>query len=295
MEKTEVIISNDGKDVNENSFTILRVLGKGYFGKVFLAEMKENQKLYALKVISKLKIVKKNFFKNLKNEKKILENIKNPFVVQLDYCFSNPYYVFFAMQFKQGGELYYHLRKQKRFDENVCRFYACQLLEGLIYLHSQSIMYRDMKPENILLDKDGNCCLVDFGISKILKEGQKAKSFVGTPEYVSPEIILQKGHDRSTDIWCFGILLYEMVYGIPPFYNQNQAIMLKLITTIHPTFPQLIDVSQELKDLIGRCLQKNPKQRIGYESISEIKQHPWFEGVSWEDVYNLRIQPPIKP
>lgn len=119
-----------------------------------------------------------------------MQKVNNPFVVNLEFCFANNTYVFFAMKFKQGGELYYHLRKTTRFNEKVAKFYAAQIISGLAYLHKQNIMYRDMNPENILLDEIGNCCLADFGISKVLEEGQSTKSFVGTPEYVAPEIIL---------------------------------------------------------------------------------------------------------
>ena len=250
IKNTEIIISSDGQKVNENSFDILRTLGKGYFGRVFLVEKKDDKKLYAVKVISKLDIIKRNFFDNLKNEKRIMEKIDNPFVVKMEYCFTSPSYIFFAMQFKQGGEVYHHLRKCTRFSEETARFYACQIISGLEYLHSHNIMYRDMKPENILLDEKGNACLADFGISKVLEVHESTKSFVGTPEYVSPEIVLQKGHNKMVDIWCFGILLYEMVYGLPPFYNKNQNVMLNWVVKLDPTFPKMIKISEELKDLI---------------------------------------------
>lgn len=245
-----MLISTDGSKVNENSFEILKMLGKGFFGRVLLVEKKDNHQLYALKVISKMDIIKRNFFDNLKSEKKIMEQIKYPFVLNLDYCFSSPSFVFFAMKFQQGGELYHHLRKLLRFSEPVARFYACQILCGLIYLHSHNIAYRDMKPENILLDENGNCCLADFGISKIMEPASTTKSFIGTPEYVAPEVVLQKGHNKTVDIWCFGILLYEMVVGLPPFYSKNQNTMLNWIVHAEPVFPKLVPVSDELQDLI---------------------------------------------
>lgn len=252
IKNTEIILTRDGQKINENSFEILRTLGKGYFGRVFLVEKKDDKKLYAIKVISKLDIIKRNFFENLKNEKKIMEQISNPFVVKMEYCFTSPSYVFFAMQFKQGGELYHHLRKSTRFSEDTARFYACQIISGLEYLHSLNIMYRDMKPENILIDENGNACLADFGISKILDIHETTKSFVGTPEYVAPEIVLQKGHNKAVDIWCFGILLYEMVYGLPPFYNKNQNVMLNWVVKLDPTFPKMIKISEDLQDLISQ-------------------------------------------
>ena len=255
INNTEVIISQDNAKITENSFEILKTIGKGYFGRVFLVEKKDTQQLYALKVISKLDIIKRNFFENLKNEKKIMESIKNPFVVNLDYCFSSPSYVFFAMKFKQGGELYHHLRKMLRFPEKTAKFYACQILSGLVYLHSMDVVHRDLKPENILIDEKGNACLADFGISKVLDPNTTTKSFVGTPEYVAPEVVLQKGHNKSVDVWCYGILLYEMVYGLPPFYNKNKNTMLNWIVKAEPTFPKMVEISDQLQNLIRQvCL-----------------------------------------
>ena len=250
VEKTEIIISRDYVGVNQDSFDVITSIGKGHFGRVFLVEKKDTKKLYALKVISKMDIIKRNFFENLKNEKEIMEKIDCNFLVNMEYCFSSPSYVFFAMKFKQGGELYSHLRKQIRFEENTVRFYAAQIISGLMYLHSHNIVYRDMKPENILLDEKGNACLADFGISRMLSVNELAKSFVGTPEYIAPEIILNKGYTKSVDIWCFGILLYEMAYGIPPFFNNNQNVMLNWIIKMNPIFPKELPISIELQDLI---------------------------------------------
>ena len=252
IEKTEVVITKNNEEINEDSFEILKTLGKGFFGSVFLAQKKDTKELFALKVISKADIIKKKFLDNIKNEKEILLKINHPFVVKMEYCFASPTYIFFAMAFKQGGELYRHLKKQQKFEEKVAKFYAAQIISGLSYLHKNNIMYRDMKPENILLDESGNVALADFGISKIIDKKELTKSFVGTPEYVAPEIILQKGHNKGVDIWCFGILLYEMVYGVPPFYNKNQNIMLNWIVTIDPFFPKIIQISDDMKDLIGQ-------------------------------------------
>ncbi len=247
-------MSYNGSVVHEGSFEIISNLGRGHFGKVFLVRKKDSKELFALKVISKLDIIKNKFFENLQSEKKILEKIKNPFVVELKYCFASPSHIYFGMKFYQGGELYHHMKKKKRFTEKETKFYAAQIICGLCYLHSLDILYRDLKPENILMDAKGNVALADFGISKYLKEDEKCTSFVGTPEYVAPEIVLEKGHDRSVDIWCYGILLYEMIYGLPPFYNKNQNVMLKWIVKMGPTFPQMIKISENLKDLISKVL-----------------------------------------
>lgn len=292
---TEMLITQTGENVNEDSFEMLKTLGKGYYGRVFLCEKKDNQKLYAVKVMSKLDIIKRNFFENLKNEKMILEKVNNRFVVNLEFCFTNPSYIFFVMEFKQGGELYHHLRQRTRFSEKITQFYGAQILLGLMYLHSLDIMYRDMKPENILLDEKGNAALADYGISKIIREGEKTKSFVGTPDYVAPEIILQKGHNKMVDVWCFGIILYEMIYGLPPFYNKQQNIMLNNIIKINPAFPKMIKISPELEDLISQCLQKDPTKRIGCGGLEEIMNHKFFESLDWEQMKQGKLDAPIQP
>lgn len=250
IDGTEVIIAPNDDLINENSFEILKLLGRGSYGKVFLVEKKDDKRLFALKVINKIDVINKNSFENLKNEKLIMERVKHPLVVNLEYCFASPSHVFFAMQFKEGGELYRHLRKNGTFTEDATRFYAAQILCALCYLHENNIMYRDMKPENVLLDKDGNACLVDFGISKVMNPKACTNSYVGTPDYVAPEILTQKGHNKAVDVWCFGILLYEMAIGHVPFYNKNQSLMLRSIIQSDLHFPVNFKHSPALKDLI---------------------------------------------
>ena len=250
--QTEVIFSTNNDVVNENSFEILKMLGRGSYGKVFLVEKKDNKHLFALKVINKIDVINKNSFENLKSEKIIMQKLKHNLVVNLEYCFASPSHVFFAMEFKEGGELYKHLRKVGIFSEDVAKFYASQILVALCYLHENNIMYRDMKPENIILDKDGNSCLVDFGISKVMNPKTSTHSYVGTPDYVAPEILTQKGHNKSVDVWCFGILLYEMLTGHVPFYNKSQSAMLRSIINSDLQFPQNYKGSANLKDLITK-------------------------------------------
>ena len=183
-----------------------------------------------------------------------MQKLKHNLVVNLDFCFASPSHVFFGMQFKEGGELYRHLRKTGTFTEEAAKFYACQILMALCYLHENDIMYRDMKPENILLDKEGNACLVDFGISKIMNQTTSTHSYVGTPDYVAPEILTQKGHNKSVDVWCFGILLFEMVSGHVPFFNKNQSLMLRSIIQSELKFPANFKHSSELRDLIAQVV-----------------------------------------
>lgn len=293
IKHTENYLNNE--KISEDDFDIIKLLGKGAFGKVFLAEKKGTNELFALKVISKSSVIKKNTFEYLKNEKIIMQSVNHPFVLKLEYFFSNPEYVFFALKFKTGGELYKYLSKQSRFNESVVKFYACQILLGLEYIHSLNIIYRDLKPENILLDENGNAVLADFGISKVINSENNTKSFVGTPDYVAPEVILQKGHNRMVDIWAYGILLYELAYGNPPFYNKSQEIMLGNILKNDIIFNSSVTVSKELKDLIIKCTNKDPSLRIGTESTGDIKYHPFFKDVNWNKVVSKDIKAPIKP
>lgn len=151
-----------------------------------------------------------------------------------------------------------------------------------------------MKPENILLDEHGNAALADFGVSKFVQDDQMTFSYVGTPEYVAPEIIYQKGHGKAVDVWCLGVLLYEMIYGLPPFYSKEQQMMLNQVLKLQPYFPSIIKISNELKLLIQQCLNKDPEKRfvLSWESV---KEHPWFSDVNWEDVQALRVPAPIQP
>jgi serum/glucocorticoid-regulated kinase 2 len=250
--KKEEIYRVETSVLGPQKFDYLKTVGKGYFGKVYLVESRNSKEIYAIKSINKYQIIQKNFYEYLKTERDILMKIKNPFVVNLEFCFATNSTVSFGMRFKQGGELYYHLRKSTRFSESTTKFYASQIIQGLIYLHSMNIVHRDLKPENILFDENGNACLADFGISKILGPNELTKSFIGTPEYVAPETILSNGHNKAVDIWAFGILLYEMVVGIPPFYNKDQNRMLKWITKLKPCFPKVIQISDDLTNLIKK-------------------------------------------
>ena len=193
------------------------------------------------------------------------------------------------MPFLSGGELFQHLRKFRTFDEDKVRFYGAQIALALEYLHSKGIVYRDLKPENILMDDKGYLRLADFGMAKKLKDDEKAMSFCGTPEYLAPEIITMEGHDKNADWWSFGILLFEMLCGLPPFYVENFDKMYDMIKGSPVKFPKRINLSEDAKDVIRKLLEKNPKKRLGSQSgIEEIKKHPFFKGVDWDNIRNKK-------
>ena len=199
------------------------------------------------------------------------------------------------MDFCPGGELFYHLHHLGRLTEDQSRFYISEILLGLEHLHSLDIIYRDLKPENILLDLDGHIKITDFGLSKEnIKPLDRSYSFCGSPEYMSPEMLQGQGHGRQLDFYSLGALLYEMLTGLPPYYDSNRSKLYQNILQEEISLPSYI--SKAGKDLLQELLHKNPDQRLGsYNGAYDIKIHPWFKGVSWTKVKDKKAIPPYRP
>ncbi len=226
----------------------------------------------------------------------------HPFLVGMSYVFQTEPKIFFVMRFVRGGELFMHLRNATRFPEERAKFYAAQVAIAIGHLHKKHIIYRDLKPENILMDEDGYICLTDFGLAKILNDNAQAFSFCGTPEYLAPEILNEKGHTFPVDWWALGILTYEMIVGFPPFYtgNSNNLKMYELIKKKPVYFPDptrhKIKMSEECKDFISKLLEKEPMNRLGSkEGIEEVLRHPFFADLNIDDLLGKRISAPFKP
>lgn len=197
------------------------------------------------------------------------------------------------MDFLNGGELFTHLRKCRKFDEGRAKFYAAEIVMALECLHKNKIIYRDLKPENILLDTQGHLKITDFGLSK--KGDKKTYTFCGTPEYLAPEIIKGSGHDKAVDWWSLGTLLYEMLCGRPPFYSKNRKEMFKLIVEQRPVMKD--NFSEDAADILMKLLHPTPSKRLGAgtSDADEIKSHPFFSEIDWDKLYNKQIEPPFRP
>lgn len=238
--------------VNLNDFNIEKVLGKGAFGKVFLVTKRDTGQVYAMKSLRKDMIEQRNQKVHTKTEREILGEVNCPFIVQLRFAFQTPDKLYMVMDFVNGGELFFHLRRCTKFSEDRTQIYAAEILLALEYLHSQGIIYRDLKPENVLLDSEGHVKLTDFGLSKKFFTGEKkAYSFCGTPEYLAPEILKGIGHDQAVDFWSFGALVYEMLAGAPPFYSRNRDVMFRNMLTKPAEMkshfsPQAVDLLRNL-------------------------------------------------
>jgi len=286
----------DIKKVTLNDFKILKVIGRGTFGKVCLVQYKLTKKYYAMKIMRKNVILENGQVTNTLLEKNILQNLNYQFLVGMDFCFQTQERIYFVMNFIRGGELFKHLTNCKFFPEEKAKFYSAIIGLALEYLHTHGIVYRDIKPDNILIDEDGYLKLADFGMSKMLKDQERAFSLCGTPEYFAPEIITQEGHNKAADWWSYGILLYEMLYGVSPFYSKNTEKMFDLITKSDLKFPKNIETSEEAKDLIKKLLIKKQDLRLGSEGgFQTIKNHPFFKGFDFKALEEKKMKAPFIP
>ena len=284
------------KSVELDDFQIMKVLGRGTFGKVCLVQYKPTKEYYAMKSLKKDVLLDMDQVQSTILEKKILQSLDHPFLVGMVFCFQTEERIYFIMPFIRGGELFQHLRTEKFFKEDKARFYAASMGVALEYLHNHGIVYRDIKPENILIGEDGYLKLIDFGMAKMLKGNEKAMSFCGTPEYLAPEIITGEGHNRAADWWSYGILLFEMLCGIPPFYCENTERMYDLITNAELRFPKRIQLSENAKDLIKKLLIKKQDKRLGVEKgFEEIKSHPFFQGFDFNALLAKKLEAPFIP
>ncbi|ETW75467.1 Serine/threonine kinase domain-containing protein [Heterobasidion irregulare TC 32-1] len=278
------------------AFDLLKVIGKGSFGKVMQVRKKDTQRVYALKTIRKANIASRpGEITHILAERTVLALVNNPFIVPLKFSFQNPDKLYLVMSFVNGGELFYHLQREGKFDEYRSRFYAAELLCALEHLHMFNVVYRDLKPENILLDYTGHIALCDFGLCKLnMSETEKTNTFCGTPEYIAPELLESQGYTKTVDWWTLGVLLYEMMTGLPPFYDENVNVMYQRILQDPLLFPP--DMPPEAQSVIAALLQRDPAKRLGANGGEEIKRHPFFaRHVDWHRLLQKKIQPPFKP
>lgn len=275
-------------------FELLKVVGKGSFGKVMQVRKKDTNRIYALKTIRKAHIISRSEVAHTLAERSVLAQINNPFIVPLKFSFQSPEKLYFVLAFVNGGELFYHLQKDGRFDVNRARFYTAELLCALECLHGFSVIYRDLKPENILLDYQGHIALCDFGLCKLdMKDEDRTNTFCGTPEYLAPELLMGQGYNKTVDWWTLGVLLYEMLTGLPPYYDENTNEMYRKILAEPLHFPEIVPPAA--KDLLAKLLNRDPKQRLGANGSAEIKAHPFFHAIDWRKLLQRKYEPTFKP
>lgn len=294
--------AND-KPLTIDDFELLKVLGKGSFGKVMLVKKSDdpNGTLYALKTLRKAALAKRKQLAHTATERIILESIRNPFLVHLVYAFQTPDKLYMVLDYMAGGELFFWLKKDRRFSEPRSKLYAAEITSAIEAMHSVNIIYRDLKPENILIDSAGHLRLTDFGLAKGNITGPGAeggtKTFCGTPEYLAPEILENKGHGKAVDWWSLGTLLFEMVCGLPPFYDTNVQRMYHKILHSPLKFPQNREMSKGLKDLLKGLLERKVADRVGSreDDAQELFQSEFLSSLDIDRVLAKDYQPEFIP
>ncbi|EQB78728.1 serine/threonine-protein kinase Sgk1 isoform 2 [Camelus ferus] len=234
--------------------------------------------------------------KHIMSERNVLlKNVKHPFLVGLHFSFQTADKLYFVLDYINGGELFYHLQRERCFLEPRARFYAAEIASALGYLHSLNIVYRDLKPENILLDSQGHIVLTDFGLCKEnIEHNGTTSTFCGTPEYLAPEVLHKQPYDRTVDWWCLGAVLYEMLYGLPPFYSRNTAEMYDNI--LNKPLQLKPNITNSARHVLEGLLQKDRTKRLGAkDDFMEIKNHVFFSLINWDDLINKKITPPFNP
>jgi serine/threonine protein kinase len=284
--------TNPKEKVGPSNFICLALLGQGSFGEVYLVQEKNTLNYYAMKVLDKKRIEKQNIFKYAMTERNVLSIINFPFIVKLNYAFQTKEKLFLLLDYCPGGDLSKQLQIQTRFSEDKAKFYICEIALALGELHKKDIIFRDLKPDNIVIDKEGHAMLTDFGLSREgVNEKHIAKSFCGSIAYLAPEMLSRSGHGKAVDWYLLGVCFYEMLVGIPPYFSNNQEQIFKNIEKAELFIPNF--VSKKAQRFMRDLLKKDPMIRLGSKrDVEEIKEHPYMAGVDWDKVYRREYIPP---
>jgi len=276
-----------------SDFKFHQTIGTGTFGRVKLCTLESNGRVFAMKMLKKSEVIRLKQQEHIASERYLLSLIDHPFVVVMYRTFQEPHMVYMLLEYVNGGELFTHLRKAGRFSKEFTKFYVGQIVLVLQYLHAKQIVYRDLKPENLLIGAAGYLKITDFGFAKIVEEN--TWTLCGTPEYLAPEIIQSKGHSLGVDWWALGILMFEMLCGYPPFYDENPFGIYQKILVGKIDYPKHVD--EYAKDIIKRLLIADKTLRLGCLSkgADDITRHKFFRGVDWNALHSRRIQAPIVP
>ncbi|XP_042191318.1 protein kinase C theta type [Callorhinchus milii] len=290
---TEETLKSSDRRMTIDDFLLHKMLGKGSFGKVFLAELKGKDEFFAIKALKKDVVLMDDDVECTMVEKRVLSLAwDHPFLTHLYCTFQTNENLFFVMEYLNGGDLMFHIQNCQKFDAKRSMFYAAEIVCGLQFLHSKGIVYRDLKLDNVLLDRDGHIKIADFGMCKenIINEA-KTCTFCGTPDYIAPEILLGQKYGTSVDWWSFGVLLYEMLIGQSPFHGNDEDELFQSIRTDDPFYPRWL--SKEAKDILVRLFVREPEKRLGVKG--GIREHLFFKDIKWQLLENREMEPPFKP
>lgn len=290
------VSSHHSHGVSVNDFELIKVIGKGSIGKVFLVRKKDTHVIYAMKVLRKKNVVRHGLEEHIKTERLILEEIDHPFIARLRFSFQTKDKLYLVTDYCSGGELFHHM-SDDGFSYELSQFYAAELVLGLEHLHRLKVAYRDLKPENILVESSGHLRITDFGLSKLNVVSDKgAQTLVGSPEYLAPEVYNAQKYGYAVDWWSLGVFLYEMLTGSHPFFDDNREVMVRKIMTPGSVLTMMPSgMPQEAASLISGLLTFNPTERLGSRGAQELRDHPFFAGVSWDGLMRREVTPPWHP
>lgn len=283
---------SEHEKIGPSSFICLGLLGKGSFGEVYLVKQKKTSQLYAMKVLDKDRIMAQNIFKYAMTERNVLSLTSHPFIVKLNYAFQTTEKLFLLLDYCPGGDLAEQLSIQTRFSEAKAKFYLCEIILALGDLHQKDIIFRDLKPDNVVLDSEGHAMLTDFGLSREgVYDSRIAKSFCGSIAYLAPEMLSRTGHGKAVDWYLLGVLFYEMLVGIPPFFTNNKDQIFRNIEKGDLKIPGF--VSEKASRLLKALLKRDPASRLGsVNDVEDIKSFEYFNDVDWDKVYRREMKPP---
>ncbi|KAF7344694.1 Non-specific serine/threonine protein kinase [Mycena venus] len=281
------------QSLTTDDFELIKVIGRGSFGNVMQVRKRDTSCIYALRTIRKRRIVNWNETTHTLAERFVLPQINCPFIVSLKFSFQSEHKLYLLHPFVNGGELFNHLQHEQRFNEERARFYSAELLLALEHLHELDVVYRDLKPGNILLDFTGHIVLCDFGLCKLnMKTVDRTNTFSGTPEYLAPEVLNWQGYNKTTDWWTLGVLLFEMLAGLPPFYDEVTDRMYEKILYDPLVFGP--EIGADARSILTALLQRDLTQRLGVNGAAEIKKHAFFANTDFKKLLQKKIQPPFK-
>ena len=283
--------------MNRNYFEFLYIIGRGGFGKVWKVRLKKNNELFALKEMSKAKVIDRRSEISIMSERNLLSKLHHSFIVNMYFAFQDFYNLYLVMDLLTGGDLRFHIAHKKVFTEKQTKFFIANMLLALDYIHSQNIIHRDIKPENLVLEKNGYLRITDFGVAKI-NEIDNSSETSGTPGYMAPEVILVQNHGPPSDFFALGVIGYEFMLGYRPYLGRGRKeiknlIIAKQAKISREELPE--DWGENSREFINSLLQRKPKKRLGYNGVNEIKEHPWMKDIDWDLLYNKKIEAPFIP
>ena len=295
LDQSDISDGYSNSKINEKDFTPIKLIGKGSYGNVFLVRFQKNNKVYAMKVLSKSLLRSQNQENNTKSERNLMVQINCPFIVNIKFAFQNDSKLFLVQEFLQGGDLFFHIHSNPKFSNEKAKFYVIELVLAIEFLHKNNMLYRDLKPENILIGIDGHIKLTDFGLSKILSNVDKTYTICGTVQYLAPEILGGEGYNGAVDWWSLGCIMYEMLVGRFPFRFQKDGKINIDVYKKPIRYPSYMD--DKAKDLISKLLEMDPTKRLGNaeNGWEDVKNHPYFEDVDWDKAKEKKLTPPLFP